>query len=345
VLILKSSTNPIDVAAFSIIVPTFNRAVTLQATLNSIEAQSTLQDVEVIVVDNGSTDGTKETALTYVSSNPRRYKYLFDDEPGLLTGRHAGASMSTGDILCFLDDDVQLDKNYIEGIKDAFSDTRIQLATGPSIPNFETVPPQWLDQFWINNEYGSFCTWLSLMDFGNRKKIIHPNYVWGLNFCIRKEAFRTLGGFHPDCITNQLALYQGDGETGLTMKAAAKDYTALYHPLLKVYHFVSKERLKEDYFLKRAYFQGICNSFTDLRRKELEETNFQVPRNIKAIIYSKWDAMKKIFLTPADVKRLKKRLKRAELSGYELHQQAFYSNSAIKEWVLRKDYFDYKLPL
>lgn len=60
--------------------------------------------------------------------------------------------------------------------------------------------------------------WLSLLDIGQDVPNIDPNYIWGLNFSIRKQTMYDCGGFHPDLVPAYLQCWQGDGETGLTKK-------------------------------------------------------------------------------------------------------------------------------
>ncbi len=86
----------------SIIIPTRNRAKELLATLQSICKQTTLANAEIIIIDNGSTDDTAQIVEDFRTQLPMVYDY--NDIPGLLTGRHRGAEISKGEILCFLDD-------------------------------------------------------------------------------------------------------------------------------------------------------------------------------------------------------------------------------------------------
>ncbi|HEX8332302.1 MAG TPA: glycosyltransferase family 2 protein [Segetibacter sp.] len=332
----------------SIIIPTLNRANTLRRTLTSIQGQSDLNGVEIIVVDNGSTDDTAEAVKEFISPNGTLH-YHYDAEPGLLTGRHLGASVAKGNILCFLDDDVELDLMWLEGVRDAFNDSKVQLATGPCLPCYETQPPDWLKHFWITlNKSDRFCYWLSLMDLADKKKTIHPMSVWGLNFCIRKDALLSLGGFHPDSISSHLQMYQGDGESGLASKAYALKYKCIYHPQIKLLHIISSERLTIDYFKKRAFYQGVCNSYTTLRERYLKTS----PRRLtlKSILRHNLSHIKKAIILNRkqadsnEVNEFRNLLTQEEKRGYNFHQQAFKNNAKVKDWVLRKDYWDYKLP-
>ncbi|RYY10148.1 MAG: glycosyltransferase family 2 protein, partial [Chitinophagaceae bacterium] len=181
----------------SVIILNYNSSGYTLDCVNSILKHTNLIDYEVIVVDNGSTDSTKKVCESF-NESVKNFIYFYDDEPGLLTGRHKGIELSTGKILCFLDDDVELNDKYIQGVLDVFStDAEVHFATGPCLPEYEVTPPYWLDYFWVHINQGKYCFWLSLLDLGDQKLIIDPNLVFGLNFCVRKETVLKLGGFHP----------------------------------------------------------------------------------------------------------------------------------------------------
>jgi hypothetical protein len=111
-----------------------------------------------------------------------------------------------------------------------------------NLPKFEVEPPAWLESFCdATCDGGRSCGWLSLHDLGESELEIDPNYVWGLNFAIRKRALRDLGGFHPDCVPQELQRFQGEGETGLTMKARSYGYRAVYQPRATIYQYHSGE--------------------------------------------------------------------------------------------------------
>jgi glycosyltransferase involved in cell wall biosynthesis len=325
----------------SIIIPTFNRSHTLNLTLASILDQQTLKNLEVIIADNGSTDNTAQVCQSYIKDHPNIFKYIYEQEPGLLSGRHAGALAAKGDIVCFLDDDVSLSTGWLSGVKSAFSNPKIKLATGPCLPLYETAPPQWLDFFWDKfSTTGKFCTWLSLIDLGEKEIEILPVYVWGLNFCIRKETLFELGGFHPDNIPKRYQMFQGDGETGLAIKAHKMNMKALYCPHIKLHHHVSAERLTINYFEKRAFYQGVCDSFTQLRSNSENGRTFKRIGKIKQTIKN---SIKALF-TPNDVLKVKNAANKAYKNGFRYHQAAFKTNENVKEWVLKDNYWEYKLP-
>lgn len=103
---------------FSVVIPALNEAGNIRRCISGIRAQQ--PDVEIIVVDGGSTDGTAalagaEQAVVCVSP------------PGRGTQCNIGAAHATGDVVLFLHADTALPKNGFELLKRYFRDSRVQL--------------------------------------------------------------------------------------------------------------------------------------------------------------------------------------------------------------------------
>jgi len=321
----------------SLIIPTLDRAPQLRQTLESIRRQSDLSEYELIVVDNGSKDETMDVCASFPDL---RLTYIFDTTPGSLTGRHRGAQQALGEVFCFLDDDILLDAGWLRTVKQTFrAHSDIDLLTGPSLPLFETEVPGWLDDFWYHPPGGGrFCSWLSLVDMGEDVQEIDPNLVWSLNFCIRRQAFEELKGFHPDYYGPGLEMFQGDGETGLTMKAIAAGKKALYHPGVRVFHHVPTQRLTKEYFGRRAYFQGIADSFSGLRRGD---------RGL-SIVASFLQKLRGL-LRPrryanVSVRDVRLHTEKQYREGYRFHRKWFRRSASVRDWVKKDNYLDVELP-
>ncbi len=84
----------------SVVIPTFNRAHYVVETINSVLAQ-TLKDLEVIVVDDGSTDNTREAVEKF--GDP--VKYVYQNNGGVASASNAGFRSSTGEYVGLLGDD------------------------------------------------------------------------------------------------------------------------------------------------------------------------------------------------------------------------------------------------
>lgn len=86
---------------FSIIVPTFNRVNVLHQAIDSVVAQ-TFKDWELLIIDDGSTDNTKEVVENF---NDERIKYIYQENQERSAARNNGINNSIGKFICFLDSD------------------------------------------------------------------------------------------------------------------------------------------------------------------------------------------------------------------------------------------------
>ncbi|MDQ3004488.1 MAG: glycosyltransferase family 2 protein [Chloroflexota bacterium] len=95
----------------SVIIPTYNRKDLLRETLHSLAQQTYPSDhFEVIVVDDGSTDGTVSIAAEVF---PFILRYFWQSNQGDASARNLGARQSQADILVFLDDDILVEPDYL----------------------------------------------------------------------------------------------------------------------------------------------------------------------------------------------------------------------------------------
>ncbi|MDR0234807.1 glycosyltransferase family A protein [Acinetobacter sp.] len=90
----------------SVIIPMFNASKTIVRALDSIKNQTLECGFEVLVVNDGSKDNSKEIVEKYISEN-KEFKVILIDKPngGVSTARNAGLSASRGDLIAFLDSD------------------------------------------------------------------------------------------------------------------------------------------------------------------------------------------------------------------------------------------------
>lgn len=95
---------------FSIVIPTYNRKDFLKIALASVLKQ-TFSDYEVIVIDDGSTDDTKEIIKTLKNKNLR---YFYQKNQGPAAARNKGIRAARGKFICFLDSDDRFCREKLE---------------------------------------------------------------------------------------------------------------------------------------------------------------------------------------------------------------------------------------
>lgn len=103
----------------SIIIPTFNYGNYIAETLSSVRNQS-YRDWECIVVDDGSTDDTKEIVEGFILTD-NRFKYIYQEDKGVSSARNFGIKTAKGDFIQFLDADDLLQTDKIKSQINAFT--------------------------------------------------------------------------------------------------------------------------------------------------------------------------------------------------------------------------------
>lgn len=267
----------------SIIIPTRNRFQYLRDTLNSLSCLFLSDEIEIIIIDNGSTDRTREIVETFTQKNPIPCRYVYEPTPGLHVGRNLGAQLARGEILAYLDDDVFVDPDWLTGIQDAFTNyPELALLGGPCIPYWEGQPPQWiLDLKCPSSDGGWVLSQLSLLDLDYQEPApCSPWHIFGCNFIIRKSVLFAAGGFHPDGMPDHLLRYRGDGESYISRYIIGNKLLSLYHPACKIRHRVPEKRLSRAYIdyivIRNIYSQA----YTECRR-----TNFSFIPLLRLLIH------------------------------------------------------------
>jgi len=174
----------------SVVIPTYNRAETVRRSIDSVLDQSYCP-IEVIVVDDGSTDATRNVLQSYGD----RIRYIQQENSGPSVARNNGVSMSNGELIAFLDSDDTWKPTKIAG------QVRMILAGG------ERVPCCICNALLINVD-GSAITSFELSDvmsnleegfWMNPVMILATRFIiFNQAIMIRRDAFEKVNGFKPE---------------------------------------------------------------------------------------------------------------------------------------------------
>jgi len=272
-------------------------------------------------------------------SKSNQIRYFFVPEPGLHAGRHLGAHEAKGEILIFVDDDIIVTSGWLEAIKKAFDDPEAALVGGKILPKWEGDIPDWINLFKSETEYGWTIGYLSLLDFGNETKEIPSVFVYGCNFSIRKSVLFECGGFHPDSMPQELIRYRGDGESALSIAIEEKGYKSVYEPKASVYHRIPPERLTVDYFCRRAFNQGISDSYTEIRKKHRlsSRSNSRFAESLITSLKNMiWSSINKLISKRNQVQM---KIAMAYEEGKTYHRCQVADDPELKKYVLKENYF------
>ncbi len=241
----------------SAIICTHNRDTYLGAAIDSLLAQQTAVGFEVVVVDNGSTDRTREVVEQRLAD--ARLRYVFEPVLGLSVARNTGAESSRGKILAYLDDDAEASVSWLDTLHSAFeANSKLAIAGGKVTliyPPGQSAP-RWLSPGLAAN--------LGAYDLGD--KIIYIDNPGltprGLNYAIRRSFLEEVGGFDTNLGRVGKKLLSNE-ELQMTELAIKLSWQVAYLPDALVAHNVQTERLQRSWFFSRGWWQGISECYRE----------------------------------------------------------------------------------
>ncbi|NEO86519.1 MAG: glycosyltransferase [Spirulina sp. SIO3F2] len=238
------------------IICTHNRAAYLGKAIKSLLVQD-YPDYEIIVVDNASTDTTREVVDAHLP-HPR-LRYLYEPQLGLSVARNTGAQATQSEVLTYLDDDAIASPSWLSTIAAAFTANPQLAIAGGHVkllwPEGQTAPP-WLSAGLAGN--------LGAYDLGDRPlAITQPNLTpRGLNYAIRRSFLESVGGFDLNLGRVGKNLLSNE-ELRMTAIALKRQWQVYYLPQATVAHHVTPERLERRWFLKRGWWQGVSECYRE----------------------------------------------------------------------------------
>ncbi len=205
----------------SVVVPTRNCERTIAACLDSLMALD-FSSFEIIMVDDGSTDGTRQIISRYpvrVVSGPKR---------GAYAARNSGVECAVGEIVAFTDTDCIVDREWLKNLVKHYSDQRIGGVGGSVQPlSFNTVVGQFLSLGEQEIIHSRVCTNLRDHDVGFMTSSLGSG-----NMSFRKAVLMELKGFSEDMIKC--------GDYEMCWRAQRAGYDLIYEPEAKTYHKPSR---------------------------------------------------------------------------------------------------------
>jgi glycosyltransferase involved in cell wall biosynthesis len=241
------------------VICTHNRARDLDNALDSIANQDEPEfPWEAIVVDNASTDDTASVAARWNDDIPLRL--VREPVLGLCHARNAGWKSAAGAVVAYLDDDAIAERSWLTEIGCRFGegDERLGCIGGRVDPIWEAPRPGWLsDQLALG---------LTILNWSDRPKPItdiRREWLVGTNIAFRREALVAAGGFHPALDRSGSHMLSG-GDTYLTKHLLALGYTCEFLPAMRVRHRVPRERLTQEWFRRRYFWQGVSDAVMEL---------------------------------------------------------------------------------
>ena len=212
------SSNPL----VSVITPTFNRADYLPFAVESVLSQS-VSDFELIVIDDGSTDGTAELMERYLADS--RIRYLKQENQGQSVARNRGIAEARGQFICFLDSDNAWVSTKLENSLKAFEEH----------PEADIVYGDFITIDGEGHEHG--VNRMARYSGRITPQLLRDNFVSMNTTMTRKRCFDEMGGFDS---ADRLA-----EDYGLWLRFSTR-YQFLYVPAVLGYYRVMENQISSD---------------------------------------------------------------------------------------------------
>ena len=218
----------------SVVIPTYNRKDLLKDCLESLFNQNYPKDMyEIIVVNDGSTDGTEEVLEEYEKKSPCRFKWFTQQNRGSYAARNLGIENAEGEIICFIDDDCIADRNWIKNLVKCFSDEEVGGVGGKNIAHApETI-------------VGRYAKKNILLDYQKRLALNSQGYLFHIitsNAAYKRNVLRKIRGFDTN--------FRSGGDIDLSIRVQLEGFKLKYCPEAVVYF---KHRTTIKGLLKQFY--------------------------------------------------------------------------------------------
>ncbi|MBD2098853.1 glycosyltransferase [Trichocoleus sp. FACHB-591] len=241
----------------SIIVCTRDRASALSQCLQSLLALD-YPSYEIIVVDR--TPSNDDTAQL-VAQLPVRY--VRESQPGLAWARNRGIAAARHGLVAFIDDDVTVDKFWLQAIARAFADSKVMAVTGLAAPAELQTQAQYLYELHYGGmkqrlQRRTVCKTVFSESRIVNAEVPNRNLLWtnllgtSANMAFRRSIFSELGGF--DGALGDGTPSRGGDELEMFHRLLAQGHTLVYEPAAIAWHTAEPSLAQ----LRREIFRDNC---------------------------------------------------------------------------------------
>ena len=250
----------------SIIISTYNNAVSLERTLESVVKQDADKAMwECVVVNNASTDDTAERFAAFAEKHSDVNLRMVDEpQQGLSYARNRGISASKGQILVFIDDDETINEGFVSAYIDLFDNHGAFVGSGSLKVKYDSARPKWMSHYtekMIANP----------LDLGDEIITITSTVLpTGGNMAFNREVFNIYGNFDTDLGRRGSELFGGE-ENELFDRIRDLGERIFYTPHAVAYHHIADRKLTREYFDKLSYGVGVSKLLRAEKENRVQE--------------------------------------------------------------------------
>ncbi|MBD2058087.1 glycosyltransferase family 2 protein [Oculatella sp. FACHB-28] len=234
---------------FTVAIPTYNGSDRLSNVLERLRSQiNTDFSWEILVVDNNSSDNTKEVVQSYQADwQGPTLKYCFEAKQGLAFARQCAVENAQGEFVGFLDDDTLPTQDWVAAAYEFGQTYPTAGAFGGQIHgDFEVEPPE---------NFERIQSFLAIKKRGSKPHRYEPEKLSlppGAGLVVRRQAWL-------DSVPKQLVRTgRGGNDFEISLHLHRANWEIWYNPLMNIYHQIPKQRLEKENLLKLIRTAGLC---------------------------------------------------------------------------------------
>jgi glycosyltransferase involved in cell wall biosynthesis len=243
----------------TIAIPTHNRAATLGETLGSLRALAIPEGarVECVVIDNASADATAQVVRSAAQALGFPLRRVLEERVGSSFARNRAVDEARGELLCFVDDDVIVEPDWLVELVRAIEERRLDVACGMVLPRFLAPAPEWLGPRLLVKLAVHDADTIARATRAQRE---HIHNYFSANVAFRRQTFELFGRFRED-----LGVVGGNpisGEdTELFARIIKRGGEVGFAERARVHHLIGPERLSRAYLRRKSFAFGVGSAF------------------------------------------------------------------------------------
>jgi glycosyltransferase involved in cell wall biosynthesis len=248
-----------NVTSATVLICTYNRARQLRETLAALSAMTPVPDceVEIVVVDNNSTDNTPAVVEEATRDAKARIVYTTETQQGKSFALNRGLATASGDIIALTDDDVVPGADWLNQIVANFRARDVTFVFGKVLPRWGAPPPPELLGRRAQDIWGP----LAIVDYGDQPAEYVADSTGqrlpvGANLAFARSALVTIRGWRTDLGKVNNTLISGEDHEIFMRLRRFKLYSGYYDPQVTVRHYVPPSRLTRRYFREWFFWHG-----------------------------------------------------------------------------------------
>lgn len=259
----------------SVILPTCGREALAVECLRSILAGD-FADFEVLVVDQDPAR-TLERTLAETFPGEGRIRFFWIDVMALDRARNEGLSRARGEILVFVDDDVEVDPGWLRAYASAFASSHAPGAVAGRLePRWAAGRPRWLpgDREYILGIYNRLPEQGLIPLPGDELPM-------GANFAVRRSVADAVGRFDEamDFSYSRRRSMISGGDSLFCLRIRGQGHRIVYQPAARAWHKIAGRKLTRSWFLRRMFWDGFTSVSVRHRSGSVAAPGTVVPRS------------------------------------------------------------------